>query len=111
MTRLDLYTVPVHDIWYHVFGLDFKNYKEFLTALVQVQKNLATDNKSSFNIIVGGGLWRVALTYQGKSSGLPAAFKPLEPFLPPKNQSAAGPTNGTVYSLGQAISPPEPAIA
>ncbi|KAK2750066.1 hypothetical protein FQN57_004558 [Myotisia sp. PD_48] len=110
LTRLDLHTIPVHHIWYHFFDVDLDLSHEFLTSLVKVQENLEKDPKGSFIAIASGNVWHVTLHYEGKSDVVPEVFQPLMHLRNVSTFFHIPPTNGTVYSYNECMTPKQPHI-
>lgn len=108
VTRFDMLTQPLHDIWYTLFTLNPTDYKIFFPALAQTQANMESDTKASVYMTVSAGEVEVALIY-GSPADEPAAFQPMLALK--QNQTIVPPTNGTVYKLAQAMSVPEPDVA
>ncbi|OAL47125.1 FAD-binding domain-containing protein [Pyrenochaeta sp. DS3sAY3a] len=107
VTRFDMRTSPVHDIWYTLFSFDPKDYTKFMPALAQVQANMEKDPKANVYMLASAGEVEVACFY-AEPATRPAAFAPLLDLAP--LEVPVPPTNGTVYKLAQTMSPPEPAV-
>ncbi|RJE25392.1 FAD binding domain protein [Aspergillus sclerotialis] len=110
VTRLDLWTVPVHNLWYHFFDLSIDISREFLAALAEVQNRIETDPKASFIAIASGDVWHITLHYVGHSDVIPWPFEPLMKFERLDTFFHIPPTNGTVYSYNTAMTPKQPHI-
>ncbi|KAH7371499.1 hypothetical protein BKA66DRAFT_590837 [Pyrenochaeta sp. MPI-SDFR-AT-0127] len=107
ITRFDMKTSPVHNIWYTLFSLDPKDYAKFMPALTQVQANMEKDPKANVYMLASKNEVEVALFYAEPASR-PDAFAPLLDLTP--LEVPVPPTNGTVYKLAQTMSPPEQAV-
>lgn len=107
---MDLYTSTLHDMWFTFYDLNVTTYRELLPAIVQIQKNIESDNKASFIAIASGDVWHMALMYGEWSAGTPAPFKPLEKLAPIQNEFFIPGTNGTLFQFNEFISPPDPVI-
>lgn len=108
VTRFDMRTSAIHDIWYTLFTLDPKDYTAFMPALAQVQANMEKDPKANIYMLASNSAVEIALFYAEQPAGAanpPAAFAPMLAIPPLK--VLVPPTNGTVYKLAQAMSPPE----
>ncbi|KAF1849794.1 FAD-binding domain-containing protein [Cucurbitaria berberidis CBS 394.84] len=108
VTRFDMRTSPVHNIWYTLFTLDPKDYAKFMPALAQVQANMEKDPKANVYMLAAKNEVEVALFYAEPASAKPDAFAPLLNITP--LETPVPPTNGTVYKLAQIMSPPENSV-
>jgi hypothetical protein len=106
VTRFDMKTSPIHNIWYTLFTFDPKDYEKFMPALAQVQANMEKDPKANVYFLATAQETECALFYAEPTGSKPDAFAPLLNLTP--LEVIAPPTNGTVYGLAQAMSPPEP---
>ena len=104
VTRFDMQVSAIHNIWYTSFTLNATDYEKFMPALAQVQANMETDLKANVYFGASPRAASVALMY-AEPAGRPAAFAPLLDLKPLGVRIP--PTNGTVYSLAQAMSPPD----
>jgi hypothetical protein len=107
VTRFDLYTRPLHNVWYTFVAYSVADYAAVLNALAQTQLNMESDPKASFLMqgTAAQGIFLAAFLYAEWTSQ-PAVFAPfanvtpLATFLPP--------TNGTILTLSQAFNIPAP---
>ena len=100
-------TNNMHNIWYSIFTVSPSDYKTWLPAMAQVQKNMESDPKAAFYAVANSQQGQVALFYAEPASS-PASLAPLTSLKP--LQTLAPPTNGTVYGLAQLMSAPGPDI-
>lgn len=105
VTRFDMRVSAIHNIWYTSFTLNASNYEQFMPALAQVQANMETDLKANVYFGASPGAASVALMYAEPAGVKPDVFAPLL-NLPPL-QVRIPPTNGSLYSLVQAMSSPD----
>ncbi|KAL6706116.1 hypothetical protein ACN47E_006032 [Coniothyrium glycines] len=106
VTRFDMKTSPIHNIWFSLFTFDPKDYEKFMPALAQVQANMEKDPNANVYFLASSREVECALFYAKPAGSKPDAFAPLLNLTP--LEVIAPPTNGTVYGLAQAMSPPEP---
>ena len=99
VTRFDLYTVPVRNIWYSETIYATEKVSAVLGAFVEWQKNGASDNKGTVGLTIGLDSITVLLTYSEPAERTPMAFSPFQ------NISAVAvtipPGNGTLLGLSQ----------
>ena len=100
VTKYDLYTVPLHDIWYRFDVYNLTDYKSILSATVKVQKAMESDPNAHFIWVADQGTVLIGLIY-GKWTLEPAVFDPFKALKP--LSSFVPETNGTVYLLSQAL--------
>ncbi|KAJ4365087.1 hypothetical protein N0V83_008704 [Neocucurbitaria cava] len=105
VTRFDMRTSAIHAIWYTLFTLDPQTYTTFMSALAQVQANMEKDPKANIYMLASKNTVELALFYAEPTGAKPDAFAPMLAIPPLK--VLVPPTNGTVYKLAQAMSPPE----
>jgi hypothetical protein len=104
VTRFDFQTSPIRDIWYSLRSFDPIDYEKFMPALAQVQANMERDPKANVYFFATAREVECALFYAEPANERPDIFAPL---LDITAEVAVPPTNGTVYGLAQAMSPPE----
>ncbi|KAF2688556.1 FAD linked oxidase-like protein [Lentithecium fluviatile CBS 122367] len=100
VTKFDLYTIPVHDIWYSVSIYTPDQAYACIDAFTEWQKKGSSDLKSTVAMIIGLETITLGLLYS-KTSTSPAAFEPFNKITPAV--VAVPPTNGTVLSLTQIL--------
>lgn len=100
VTKFDLYTIPVHDIWYQVSIYTSDQAHACIDAFTEWQNNGSSDLKSTVAMIIGLDSITVGLLYS-KPTTLPAVFEPFNKLTPAL--VAVPPTNGTVVSLTQIL--------
>ncbi|KAF2788459.1 FAD linked oxidase-like protein [Melanomma pulvis-pyrius CBS 109.77] len=100
VTRFDLYTIPVHDIWYQVGIYATEQVPAILDAFAEWQNTGASDLKSTVALIVGLESTTLGLLYSAPADA-PKAFAPF--YNIPATVVAVPPTNGTVLSLTQIL--------
>ncbi|RYP05144.1 hypothetical protein DL764_003998 [Monosporascus ibericus] len=96
VTRYDLSTVPVYDLWYAAYLYTPDQALELLDAMAQWQKGGASDLRSSVVFSIGLDSALVLMTYSAQAES-PAAFGPFYQIKP--LTIAIPPTNDTVRSL------------
>lgn len=105
VTRFDLYTVPLREIWYAEYLYSPDKAPELLDSMAQWQKEGASDLLSSVVFAIGLDVAILLLTY-GAAADNPAAFAPF--YKIESIQTVAPPTNGTLrslYDLMEALTP------
>ncbi|KAH9992264.1 FAD-binding domain-containing protein [Xylariaceae sp. FL0662B] len=102
VTRYDLYTVPVRDIWHQWAIYPVDQAVAILEALVQWQKEGASDTKSTVALIIGLDNIILGLVYSTPADR-PSAFAPFYKLQPPLMFPVPA-TNGTVKSLTDFLS-------
>ncbi|KAM3065246.1 hypothetical protein ACMFMF_011187 [Clarireedia jacksonii] len=97
VTRLDLYTIPVRNIWFQATGYALSELPNVLAAFTEWQQNGAqTDTKSSVLLnILNTGI-SIGLVYAAPAT-YPEAFAPFAAI--PNGVVAVPPTNSTVSVL------------
>ncbi|KAI1119977.1 FAD-binding domain-containing protein [Nemania abortiva] len=97
VTRYDLYTVPVRDIWYRwdVYAVD--QAEVILDAMAQWQCEGASDLKSTVAFIMSLDSVVVGLIYSAPADNNPDAFTPFYKIQP--TAALVPPINGTVKTL------------
>lgn len=100
VTNFELYTVPVHDIWYQVTVHTPDQVPAILEAFTEWQKTRASDLKSTIALIIGLDIITLGLLYSAPNP--PSnVFTPLDAI--PAATVVVPPTNGTVLSLTQIL--------
>ncbi|ROV92195.1 hypothetical protein VMCG_09279 [Cytospora schulzeri] len=98
VTRYDLYTVPVHNIWYEVLAVSNDNAHAVLDAFAMWQNTTAsTDTKGTVALALGLQSITLGFVYSEPVAERPAifdAFKDITPLV-----TAVPPTNGTAASI------------
>jgi FAD/FMN-containing dehydrogenase len=97
VTRYDLYTIPVYNIWYEVFAYSPNQVPDVLDAFADWQKNGASDVKSTVAMVISLDTVTVGLLYSEPISQAPAAFSSFYNIKPA--QSLLPGVNGTVTTL------------
>lgn len=100
VTRFDLYTIPVKNIWYQVAIYTPDQAPAILDAFAEWQEKGASDLKSTVALIVTLETVTVGLIYSAPAEK-PAAFDSFYDI--PAVAVAVPPTNGTVLSLTQIL--------
>jgi FAD/FMN-containing dehydrogenase len=106
VTRYDLYTVPLHDLWYKGITFNATQASTVLPAIVQTQNNMESDANAGIIIQVGFGAFQVVFIYAKHVGATPSVFKPLDALS--GSTVAIPPTNGTALSFSNSESAPEP---
>lgn len=96
VTRFDLYTIPIQNIWYQVAVYTAQQVPAILDAFAQWQNDGASDVKSTVALIIGLETTTLGLIYSAAAEK-PKAFAPFYDLTPA--MVAVPPTNGTVKSL------------
>lgn len=96
VTRFELYTIPVKNIWYQVEIYTPAQVPALLDAFAQWQAEGASDVKGTVALIIGLETTTLELIYSAPAEK-PAAFAPFYDI--PAAVIAVPPTNGTVVSL------------
>lgn len=102
VTRFDLYTVPVRDIWYRWDMYAVNHAHAVLDAMVKWQNEGSSDLKSTVALIIGLEGVTVGLIYSAPADQ-PSAFAPFYE-LPPPIAAIVPPLNGTVKTLTDFLS-------
>ncbi|KAF2185210.1 FAD-binding domain-containing protein [Zopfia rhizophila CBS 207.26] len=106
VTRVDMYTVPTHKIWYNLAIYNHSDYAAILEATANIHKFAELDPKIGYFMNANPAGLFSGLLYAGWST-FPPAFEPFRNLTPAV--TLAAPTNGTVYSLSQVLSEGEDA--
>ena len=99
-TRFDLYSIPVHDIWYELAAYDLTRADAILDAFATWQVR-CTDPKATVALIVDLTAITVGLIYSEPAQDEPACFAPFKD-IPTLAIPVAG-NNGTVLQLTQIL--------
>ncbi|KAI1085577.1 FAD-binding domain-containing protein [Whalleya microplaca] len=102
VTRFDLYTIPVREIWYQFAVYPVEQAFAIFDAFVQWQKEGASDLKSTVGLIISLDNIVVGLMYSAPADH-PPAFAPFYSLEPPL-MFAVPATNGTVGLLTRFLS-------
>ncbi|KAL9119094.1 MAG: hypothetical protein Q9187_004351 [Circinaria calcarea] len=98
VTRFDLYTVPLHNIWYRFDIYDYTDSLSILATTVQIQAAMELDPNAHFIWVADNGTILIGLIYAEWTAD-PAVFRPFQAFTP--ISSFIPETNGTVSTLSQ----------
>ncbi|MCJ1405575.1 hypothetical protein MMC11_008803 [Xylographa trunciseda] len=96
VTRFDMYTVPIRNIWYSLTVYPNSEVSSIFNALVEWQNNGASDTLGTVAIVVGLEITEVGLLY-AQPTYQPASFAPF--YELGGGIIAIPPTNGTLTSL------------
>jgi hypothetical protein len=96
VTRFDLYTVPLHQVWYKFNMYNISQYEQILAATVEVQDAMEDDDKAGFIFNADQGVVLVGFIY-AQWTQRPAVFKAFDDLTPISVFAAEA--NGTVLSL------------
>lgn len=97
MTRFDLYTVPVREVWYNIIAYSPDQASEVIDAFVQYQKQGgSSDVKSTASLILGLDSVLLVLVY-GAPQPPPSTFEPFSDLKPA--QVIVPATTGTFSAL------------
>ncbi|CRG92076.1 Bifunctional solanapyrone synthase [Talaromyces islandicus] len=108
VTRFDVYTVPLHNIWYKTISLPATAYKQILAAIVDTQNRMEDDSKSGIIIQAAFGVFQITYLYADHVGATPAAFQPIDNLLTKLNGTVSVPaTNTTALSFSASVSAPE----
>lgn len=103
VTRYDLYTVPVHDIWYEVLAVSNDDAHAVLDAFAVWQNTTASsDTKGTVALVLGLETITFGFIYSEPVTERPsafAAFSGVKLLI-----TAVPPTNGTVASISAILS-------
>jgi hypothetical protein len=100
VTKFDLFTIPVHDVWYQVSVYAPDQANACIDAFTEWQMNGSSDLKSTVAMIIGLDAITVGLLYS-KTSVNSEVFEPFNKLTP--LVVAVPPTNGTIHSLTQIL--------
>ncbi|OTA83396.1 hypothetical protein M434DRAFT_400692 [Hypoxylon sp. CO27-5] len=104
VTRFDVYTIPVNEIWYQltVYGPDQAS--SILDVFAEWQLNEgSSDLKANIILSLGTDSHVLGLVYSAPAAQTPSAFAPFSALEP--LQVVVPATNGTFTTLNEAISP------
>ncbi|KAJ8131493.1 hypothetical protein O1611_g2129 [Lasiodiplodia mahajangana] len=96
VTKYDLYTVPVRNIWYRWDAYSVDKAEAILDAMVKWQREGASDLKSTVALIMSLDSVGVGLIYSAPADN-PSVFAPFFEIQP--MAAVISPTNGTVKAL------------
>lgn len=103
VTNYELYTVPVHDIWYEVLVVSNADAHAVLDAFATWQNTGASsDTKGTVAVAMALQYITLGFLYSELSAERPAAFSAFDSITP--LSTAVPPTNGTVSSLAAILS-------
>ena len=106
VTKFDLYTVPLHDLWYKGLSFPATSDESILAAIVQTQNSMENDDKAGIVIQAAAGVWQIIFLYAEHVGSTPTVFQTLD-TLPGVNVSMPA-TNDTALNFSIAESAPEP---
>lgn len=103
VTSYDLYTVPVHSIWYEVLVIRNEDAHAVLDAFVLWQTTTASSyTKGTIGLAFGLQSITLGFIYSEPTTERPAAFSAFDGITP--LATAVPPTNGTVASISAILS-------
>ncbi|GKT43289.1 FAD-dependent monooxygenase yanF [Colletotrichum spaethianum] len=82
VTRYDLYTVPVYEVWGEILIYSVDQAEDIIRAFDEWQKNGATDFKSAIALTISLDSITLGLVYSEPSAQRPAVFSPFEDLTP-----------------------------
>ncbi|KAJ9314213.1 CAZyme family AA7 [Paecilomyces variotii] len=100
VTRFDIYSIPVHDIWYQIGIYQIEQVHSIFQAFAEWQNDFS-DVKATVALIVSLDVVTLGLIYSEPCSEQPACFAPFNDI--PAVTQAIPPTNGTVLTLTQIL--------
>jgi hypothetical protein len=101
VTRVDLYTVPLHKVWYKLAIYNASDSAAVLDGVARLHEFARSDPNLGFFLNVNANGFFAGLLYAGWT-GWPEAYEPFRDLTPVITLANA--TNGTVFSLATAIS-------
>jgi hypothetical protein len=92
VTRYDVYTKPIGDIWYQVNQYSFDQATRILEAFASWQTNHVQDLLSNVGLVMGIDTINVALFYSAPTQKPPVfsqfyGIKPVQVLIPPTNDT------------------------
>ena len=108
VTRFDLYTIPVYEVWGEILVFHPDQALDVLTALGEWQQNGAGDFKSSIALDISLDAVVLGLTYSEPQATPPPAFAPFYSLTP--LQVALPPTNTTFAFVSQLLAAAFPIV-
>ncbi|OTA55078.1 Glucooligosaccharide oxidase [Hypoxylon sp. EC38] len=109
VTRFDVYTIPVNEIWYQLAVYPPDQAFDILDIFAQwQQREGSTDFKANIILSLGVDSHVIGLIYSAPVEQTPSAFAPFSALEP--LQLVVPPTNGTYATLNEAISPFIPTV-
>ncbi|PLB50836.1 putative 6-hydroxy-D-nicotine oxidase [Aspergillus steynii IBT 23096] len=100
VTKFDLYTIPVNNIWYQIGVYSTDQVPAIFDALADWQKE-SSDVKAIVAVIVTLDIVTLGFIYSEPSAEVPTSFAPFNDI--PAIAYAVPPTNGTVLQLTQIL--------
>ncbi|KAF2710660.1 FAD linked oxidase-like protein [Pleomassaria siparia CBS 279.74] len=100
VTKFDIFTIPVHDIWYQVSIYTADQANACIDAFTEWQLEGSSDLKSTVAMIIGLDTITVGLLYSTTTAS-PNVFEPFNKLTPAVVAVPA--TNGTVHSFTQIL--------
>ncbi|KAF7594710.1 hypothetical protein BBP40_008603 [Aspergillus hancockii] len=100
VTRFDLYSIPVNNIWYQMGIYQIEQVPSIFEAFAEWQNN-SSDVRATVALIVSLDIVTLGLIYSEPSSQQPTCFAPFSDI--PAITYAVPPTNGTVLALTQIL--------
>ncbi|KAI1139188.1 Glucooligosaccharide oxidase [Hypoxylon sp. FL0543] len=104
VTRFDVYTIPVNEIWYQIAVYPVDQGLEIIDIFARWQQQEgSSDFKANIILSLGTDSHVIGLVYSAPSEQTPSAFAPYLALQP--LQVVVPATNGTFASLNEAIAP------
>ncbi|KAL1792962.1 hypothetical protein ACET3X_009469 [Alternaria dauci] len=101
VTKFDMYTVPVHKIWYTVSAYSADNAVACIDAFADWQQTASSDTKATVAMIIGLDVITLGFLY-AEPEAAPGVFAAFD-SLPAPLAVAVPPTTGTVNILSQIL--------
>lgn len=101
ITRVDLYTVPLHNVWYKLAIYAPSDYRAVLAATARLREFARHDSKLGFFMNANPKGLFIGILY-AEWTPVPDAYAPFLNLTP--TAILADSTNGTILSLSQAVS-------
>lgn len=100
VTRYDLYTRPLHQVWYQFNLYNFSQYESVLAATVKTQDAMEEDDRAGFVFNANQGSILVGFIHEGWSDA-PAVFQAFDGIPLAGVYSKA--TNGTIATMSKLL--------
>jgi hypothetical protein len=101
VVRVDLYTVPLHNVWYKLAIYAPSDYRAVLAATARLREFARHDSKLGFFMNANPAGLFIGIMY-AEWTPVPDAYAPFLNLTP--TAILADATNGTILSLSQAVS-------
>lgn len=109
VTRYDLYTIPVNEVWYQINVYSTDQAEDVLDAIAEWQSNGgSSDPKGSLSFIIGLQHITLGLIYGEPQASPPSTFAPFYALDPLPVSMAA--TNGTFAGLNTIVESLVPSV-